>query len=78
MNLIPANPGWYARVIVTTREKSGPIQRYDDRPVIAWKVVDAEAGTLLPVIANPSPGAAQPTLVLDMGRDDRRLIYRHH
>lgn len=75
-NLIPASPGWYARVIVTTQEDGGTLHRYDERSVIAWHVVDADKGWLLPIVANPRPGAAQPTLILDMGRDERRLVYR--
>lgn len=72
-NLIPANPGWYARVIA---QEGDGTQRYDERPVIAWHVVEAEKGWLLPIVANPHPGVAQPTLILDLGRDERRLVYR--
>lgn len=75
-NLIPANPGWYARVIVTNQEDDGKWQRYDERPVIAWHVVDADKGWLLPIVANPHSGVAQPTLILDLGCDERRLVYR--
>lgn len=75
-HLIPAAPGWYVTEIVATTEDGDVPQRYSQRPVIAWHVVDLDAGALLPIVPNLRPGVVQATVRLDMGRDGRRLTYR--
>lgn len=74
--IIPAAPGWYVTLINTRTDNGKKVRFHDERPVIAWKVVDAENGALLPIVANPHHGASQPTLIPDMGIPGRRVFYR--